>query len=147
MDSSFGFDLRLTCPVSGNFRRRVFVAVVFRLLLPPPSRILSLFDVLAAGAEHFLGCGLRGLLNGALPLRVELSVLLGIGARNSPGQLRSESLEILKAYFFVLLACHKLELGGFDQHCQATVHFPLTSINFPSDKITGTLGIEPAVAG
>ena len=113
--------MRLTCPVSGNFRRRVFVAVVFRLLLPPPSRILSLFDVLAAGAEHFLGCGLRGLLNGALPLRVELSVLLGIGARNSPGQLRSESLELLERIFFVLLASHWVEQDGFDQDFQATV--------------------------
>ena len=28
--------------------------------------------------------------------------------------------------FFAVLACHKPELDGFDQHFQATVHFPLT---------------------
>ena len=28
---------------------------------------------------------------------------------------------------FVVLPCHSPELDGFDQHFQATVHFPLTS--------------------
>ena len=34
---------------------------------------------------------------------------------------------LIQSIFFVVLACQKPELNGFDEHFQATVHFPLTS--------------------
>ena len=33
----------------------------------------------------------------------------------------------LISLIFVVLACHQTELDAFDQHFQATIHFPLTS--------------------
>ena len=36
-------------------------------------------------------------------------------------------LQATRSTFFVVLACRKPELDGFDQHFQATVHFPWTS--------------------
>ena len=52
---------------------------------------------------------------------------------------------------FLVLACHYPLLDGFDQHFQASVHFPLTSAVNKSqqhgNKFSGMLRIKPGAAG
>ena len=50
--------------------------------------------------------------------------------------------------FFVVVARHKPVLDGFDQHFEASVHFPLTSTSQQyRNKFSGMRRIKPGAAG
>ena len=56
---------------------------------------------------------------------------------------------VRQRYFFLVLACHYIVLDGFDQHYQASVHFPLTINKFQQhqNKFSGMLRIKPRATG
>ena len=86
------------------------------------------------------GAAQRG--RGALPHLLEVSLLPIVHNRDS---------QLATLCFFVALAFHQQVLDGFDQHFQASVHFPIASAidkaQQHQNEFLGMPRIKPGAAG